>query len=83
MFAPAHSGTSCACVTALHVPVEQLWQASWQAMLQQTPSVQNPDTHSLLLPQVSPICFVGPTQAPTPLQVAGAAHSPSGSVPAA
>jgi hypothetical protein len=74
-------------VTLLHVPVLQLWQAFVQAVLQQTPSLQNPDAHSLAAPQIVPFALLsggdaGP-QAPAPLHVVPDAHSNSGSVAAA
>jgi len=69
--------------TFVQVPVAQLLHAVSQALLHQTPSLQNVDMHSVPAPQISPF-FFGPPGAgphePTPLHVIPA-HSPAGSVP--
>ena len=81
----AHAGASSRFFTIVQVPVAQLRQAAVHASGQQTPSVQNPEAHSLPRWQTLPFCLpvVGALpQAPVPLQVAEP-HSRSGSVPLA
>jgi hypothetical protein len=70
-------------VTLLHVPVSQVLHAVSHALLQQTPSLQKPDMHSVVDEHSSPF-FFGPPGAgphdPTPLHVIPE-HSAAGSVP--
>src|SRR5205814_9376636 len=81
---PAHSGTSCLRLTLAQVPVSQVRQGVSQALLQQTPSAQKVDVHSLPLLHSSPF-FLGPPaagpHAPAPLQVSPPVHSAAGSMP--
>jgi len=72
--------------TLVQVPVSQLRQGVSHALLQQTPSLQNVDEHSLPEAHSSPIALGPPTggpQAPAPLQVMLPVHSPAGLVPCA
>ena len=71
-------------VTGVHVPVEQLSHAPVHALLQQTPSLQKRDPHSLAAAQISPFVLLPVDDAaphtPAPLHVVPLAHSRSGSV---
>ena len=82
-----HSGASSFRVTGLQVPVEQLSHALLQAVLQQTPSLQKRDPHSLAAAQISPFVLLpggdAEPHAPAPLHVIPLEHSRSGSVAAA
>ena len=82
-----HSGASSFRVTGLQVPVEQLSHALLQAVLQQTPSLQKRDPHSLAAAQISPFILLpggdAEPHAPAPLHVIPLEHSRSGSVAAA
>ena len=67
-------GASSWSLISWQVPVAQLRQTSVQDSRQQTPSVQKPDLHSLVLLQTLPLSLLvgagGLPQAPAPLQVA-------------
>ena len=54
VFKPMHSGGSSARGTCVQVPVMQLMHISVQAVLQQTPSLQKPEAHSLPVLQDCP-----------------------------
>jgi hypothetical protein len=81
---PSHSGGSGLRVTFVHVPVSQVRQGVSHALLQQTPSLQNPDMQSVVAVQSSPFAFGPPVagpHAPAPLHVMPPVHSAAGFVP--
>jgi hypothetical protein len=49
-------------------PTLQAWQVGQLPTPQQTPSVQNPDAHSLALAHVAPVAFLGRKLPPVPVQ---------------
>ncbi len=73
-----HSGASGAFLTSVQVPVAQLLHASVQALLQQTPSLQNPLAHSPAAPQTAPFAFREERRGPRPPGQRPGGRHPSG-----